>query len=221
AAPLSTSPPNAQGEGSILLWFAGARQDQNGKWVADPKTTLSFPLAGRYKNDFLLLSGSNLTLTFSFGDVPLQRFDMRAQLGSDMRVRPGASLYAEVVCATVPSYGPLLFTTRLCNQEGKLIASGTFVSQPYTTTARRPVACRRRRRRCPPRSAPANVRPRGLRVTGMQLQRATASQDGSAMASFALLHRGSYAAADHVVSILLTDAATGAVVPIDYRKGMT
>jgi len=116
-----------------------ARQDANGQWVADPKTSLSFPIAGIYRGDEFILSGRNLELTFSFGDVPLQRFDMRGQLGRDYRVKPGASLYAEALCATVPNYGAeLTVATRLCNSEGKLVASGTFVTQPYTTTTKSP-----------------------------------------------------------------------------------
>ena len=56
-----------------------------------PAGAFSFPLQGRYRHDALLLSQRGLSLTFSFGDVPLRRFDLRMQLGPDVRAR-GASL---------------------------------------------------------------------------------------------------------------------------------
>jgi hypothetical protein len=207
AGTLAKSPPDANGRGTFLLWLAGAKRDARGRLVPDPKTPLSFPLAGRYDHDFFILSGRNLPLTFSFGDVPLERFDMRGQLGPDHRVRPGAALYAEAVCAKVPNYGPeLAVVTRLCNSDGRLIASGTFVTQPY-----KPAGA----------AVAANVRPRGLSVAKLDLQRPSQAADGSAVAQLALRRGAGYPASRHVVHVLLTDAATGAVVPLDYRKGTT
>jgi outer membrane protein assembly factor BamB len=206
AGTLAKTPPGSGGVGvgRILLWLQGARLDAKHRWVADPKAALAFPIGGTYRGDELILSGQNLELTFSFGDVPLERFDLRGQLGPDYRVKPGAALYAEALCATVPNYGPVLAAvTRLCNQEGKLVASGTFVTRPYKTKA-------------PP--AAANARPRGVKVASLVLQRPTQSQDGSATATLKLARGARYPAKDHAVNILLTDAQSGAVVPITYHK---
>lgn len=203
AGTLAKSPPGPDGTGTFLLWLQGGRRDARGRLVADPKASLAFPIGGVYRGNEFILSGKNLELTFSFGDVPLERFDLRGRLGDDRRVKPGASMYAEALCATVPNYGPALAaTTRLCNQEGKLVAGGTFVTKPYGGRA-------------------ANVRPRGVSVSKLDLARPTATQDGSATAVLKLARGVRYRARSHAVHILLTDAGTGAVVPVTYRKNTT
>ena len=111
--------------------------------VADRRGAFAFPLQGRYRHDSLLLSQRGLSLTFSFGDVPLRRFDLRMQMGADRRAR-GASLTAEVFCPEVPVYGPALVAIGLCNSDEILPSSGTFITRPYR--------------------GPANRRPRGLRL---------------------------------------------------------
>ena len=97
------------------------KRGRGGRLVADRKGAFSFPLQGRYRDDSLLLSQRGLSLTFSFGDVPMRRFDLRMQLGADRRAR-GASLYAEVFCPEVPNYGPALIAIGLCNRDLKLPA---------------------------------------------------------------------------------------------------
>ena len=56
----------------------------------------------------LILTARDLRLTFSFGHVPLRRFELRARLRRDLGAAPGAALYAEVTCADVPVYGAAL-----------------------------------------------------------------------------------------------------------------
>lgn len=177
--------------------------DPKGVRVADPKSDFAFPLAGRYKDDFLILSQRDLNLTFSFGEVPIRRFELRGQLGKKLDMLPGASLYGEVTCADVPNYGPALNVAGLCNAEGTLIASGTFITNAYD------------------RRGGANKRPRGLGVSAVELQRPDAAQDGSVTARFTLKRRARYRLRDHVASILLTDADTGEVVNLNYRKATT
>jgi hypothetical protein len=113
-------------------------------------------------------------------------------------MRPGASLYAEVTCAKVPNYGPFLPLTGLCNPEGKLIASGTYVTDRY------------------PRG-PANRRPKGLRVDEIRLDRPTPVSGGEAVATLSLRHGARYPARRHAASILLVDAETGEPVNLDYK----
>jgi hypothetical protein len=204
AGTLAKSPPGPDGVGRFLLWLQGGRRDASGRLVADPKASLAFPIGGTYRGNEFILSGKNLELTFSFGDVPLERFDLRGRMGPGHRVKPGAALYAEALCAKVPNYGPVLaVATRLCNGEGKLVASGTFVTKPYGARG------------------PASVRPRGVSVSGLELQRPTASNEGSAKATLKVARGAKYPARSHAAHILLTDAQTGEVVPITYRKNTT
>ncbi len=196
AGTLERSKPH-HGKGTILLWIVGSRK-RGGKLVADPNSDFAFPLVGRYDHDSVILSQRDLTLTFSFGDVPIDLIEFRGQLRPDLRMRPGASLYAEVTCANVPNYGPFLPLTGLCNPEGKLIASGTYLTGRY------------------PRG-PANRRPNGLHVDEVHLDRPTPVSDGEAVATLSLRHGARYPARRHVASILLVDADTGEPVGLDYN----
>ena len=155
-------------EGSVLLWAQSTKRGRGGRLVADRRGAFSFPLQGRYRDDSLLLSQRGLSLTFSFGDVPMRRFDLRMQLGADRRAR-GASLYAEVFCPEVPNYGPALIAIGLCNRDLKLPASGTFITRPY-----RGPANRRPRRAAPRRSrARAARRPERPARSAARAARAT------------------------------------------------
>jgi outer membrane protein assembly factor BamB len=194
---LHVSAPDARGEGRILLWVVGSRKNRKGVPIADPRSDFAFPLAGRYRGGDLLLSQRNVGLTFSFGKVPVRRFEVRGRLGGGLRMLDPA-LYGEVACAQVPTYGPALFVTGICNTKGDIITLGTFTTSRYA------------------RRGPSNKRPRGLRVTAVNLRRPTAAADGSATATFARRRR--YLASKHAVALLLTDAATGTPVSIDYKE---
>jgi hypothetical protein len=176
--------------GKLLLWAVSTKP---GTSIADRHGAFAFPLSGRYRDDSLLLSQSGLTLTFSFGDVPLRRFDLRMQMGADRRAR-GASLTAEVFCPEVPVYGAALQAIGLCNSDNILPSSGTFITGPYR--------------------GPANRRPKGVRLASLRLDRGA----GTVVARLA---GRPLAANRHAAAILLTDAATGAVVSLDYRKAIS
>jgi hypothetical protein len=200
---LSMTKPDASGGGSLLLWAIGARPGPGGVEQADPATTLGFALAGRYQGNSISLSATNPTLTFSFGPVPVQTLDLRAQLSPNFTAMPGADIYGEVTCASVPTYGPLLPTQRLCNNEGKLIANGTFLTGSYS------------------RKGTTNLRPRGLSLASLSYAAPSATAAGSLVANLAVARRATYPASSHVISLVLTDASTGAPVGINYRADTT
>jgi outer membrane protein assembly factor BamB len=196
---LNVSPPDASGSGSLLLWAIGARPGPHGVEQADPQTTLAFALAGRYEQDSIAVSAQNATLTFSFGPVPVGQLDLRAQLSPSLTALPGASIYALTNCLAVPTYGPLLPTQRLCNDSLEMPASGTFLTTAYPATGL------------------ANRRPPGLSVASVTLQRPTLLTPGAVVAKLALAPGATYPASEHVVSIVLVNAATGAPVGLNYR----
>jgi len=178
--------------GNALLWAVSTKGN-----VADRRGAFAFPLQGRYRDDSLMLSQRGLSLTFSFGDVPLRRFELRMQLGADRRAR-GASLTAEVFCPEVPVYGPALVAIGLCNSDSILPSSGTFITGPYR--------------------GPANRRPKGVRLESLELRRPTADAAGLAVARLG----GAPLPADrHAAAILLTNADDGSVVSLDYRKAVS
>ncbi|MGA2013705.1 MAG: PQQ-binding-like beta-propeller repeat protein, partial [Solirubrobacteraceae bacterium] len=182
---------------TVLLWVTGARRTAGGRDVVDPRSPFGFPLAGRYRGSSVILSSPSVSLTFSFGAVPLRRFTLRGSLAPDLSFAPGASLYAETVCATVPHYGPELAFTGICNPGGVLAASGTFITGAYRGAARR--------------------RPSGVRAGRVQLREPTATAAGSADVRLAGARLP--AARRHVVTILLAGGADP--VALDYRRDST
>jgi outer membrane protein assembly factor BamB len=179
----------------VLVWVIGAVADARGVERVDPRSAFAFPMAGRYAGRSLALSSQNVSLQFSFGPAPLRRYEMRGSLTPQASFEPGAALYAETVCATVPNYGPELKFTGICNPGGLLAASGTFTSSPYAGSAA---------------SAPP-----GLHVATLRLTRPTAGAAGSVVARLAghLLARR-----HHVAAVLLTNATSGLPLSLDYRS---
>ena len=200
---VAASKPDRDGAGSLLLWAVSTKRGPGGEPVADRRGAFAFPLAGHYRNDSVIVSQSGLSLTFSFGDVPFRRFELRMQLDRDLRARFGAGLYAEVYCPEVPVYGAALQAIGLCNREKILPASGTFITRRYQP------------------GAPANRRPRGVSVSRLELRRPTATAAGQAEALLRFSGAGRLPARDHTLGILLTDAATGAPVALDYRRALS
>ena len=180
----------------VLMWVIGALRDARGRERIDAHSAFAFPLAGDTAGRSVILQSANVPLQFSFGPVPLRRFELRGDLAPDLSFRPGASLYAETVCATVPNYGPELVFTGICNPAGILAASGTYLSAAYT--------------------GPASARPRGVTLRSLRLVRARLHRPGSVTTTFG---GGPLPPASaHVAAILLTDAGTGTPVDLDYHR---
>jgi hypothetical protein len=178
------------GDGPLLAWVIGVKPGPKKTWVADPAARFGFPLYGRHRRDAFLLGLRNITLTFSFGPVPLDRLEFRGRLNKDMTTS-GPNLYAESTCATIPNYGPFLpTTTRLCNQDGKIVVGGTYLTQRY--------------------KGRGNAKPTGVKVTNLQLTKPAPGSDGQAAATL------SKPLAGHEVSILLTNVDTNEPVALDY-----
>jgi outer membrane protein assembly factor BamB len=191
AGVLDVGPPDATGRGSLLAWVIGVKPGPKKTWVADPAARFGFPLFGQYRRDAFMLGLRNITLTFSFGPVPLDRLEFRGRMNTDLTTS-GPNVYAEATCASIPNYGPFLpTTTRLCNQDGKIVVGGTYLTQRYVGRA--------------------NARPKGVALSAVELTRPTAGSDGQAVAMLSRPLGGA-----HQVSLLLTDAASGEPVALDY-----
>jgi outer membrane protein assembly factor BamB len=186
----------SRARGRLLMWVIGAVRGAGGRDLVDPSRAFAFPLAGRYEGNSVILESPRASLEFSFGPVPLRRFELRGTLGPGLTFAPDANAYAETVCATVPTYGPELAFTGICNPSGVLAASGTFISSAY--------------------HGPASTRPARVSARPVTLVRPTAAADG--LASVRLTGPSLPSRAHHVAAILLTDAATDAPVAIDYRS---
>lgn len=199
---VGTMARTGRARGRVLLWVAGAKRTRSGRHVIDPARSFAFPLVGRYRGDDLIMSGRDVPLTFSFGDIPVRLLEFRGQFGPGLRMRPGNFLFGEVFCPDVPTYGPLLVAIGLCNRGGKLETSGTYLTSRYRRGS----------------GAAANVRPGGVTLRSLTLERPGAESDGRVVARLKLRPGARYPARSHVAGVLLVDPATGEPVVVDYRK---
>jgi hypothetical protein len=199
AGVVAAGPRSASGDRRLLIWVIGGRT-RDGRDVADPRAGFAFPLTGRVRGDSVILVARDLRLTFSFGDVPLRRFELRARLDRDLRTLPGSGLFVEVTCRDVPVYGAALDAIGLCNRTGTLPASGTFLTERYD-----------------PRG-PANRRPPGVRVGDVTLRRPTAERAGEVSADLQFAEGRGLRLDDRLVSLLLTDGATGRPLALDHPR---
>ena len=78
-------------------------------------------------------------MRLEFGPTPMRVFTLRGTFAPNGQVQPGAAMYGEIDCRTMPYYGPLLQAIGLCNSQDVLAASGTFLSRAYDGPAGRPV----------------------------------------------------------------------------------
>jgi hypothetical protein len=169
-----------------VLWFVGARRDAQGRIIADPSARFAFPAAGERRAGTFRWTASDVDLWFTFGPVPLRRFDLRGTFVDDV-VRPDSQFLAEAVCEDIPEYGALIPATGMCDPAGVITAGGTFLGGAAQSPALRRVP--------------------GLQVEGISRQGATVAAAIEAPAG--------YTADEHSVSILLLDDE-GLPVPLDY-----
>ena len=183
--------PRSDRTGTIVLLVRGANRDDAGAWGVDPGSPFRFAMTGSYDGDAVSVTAHGIDLPFSFGDVPMDRFDLRFQIGGDLAARPGASMYAETVCADVPFYGPLITEfTRLADADGRMTTSGTFVLAVLD-----------------PPSAPSR-RLDAMSLVDLSVIRPTSFDPGSAAVAIS----GDVVA--HEISVLLLDASTGGLLAV-------
>jgi len=177
------------GEDDTVVWFVGAKRDDAGRIVADPSARFAFPVSGRQRDGTFAFTTSGADLWFTFGPVPLRRFDLRGTFAADGQVRPDAQFLAEAVCADIPGYGSQIPATGMCDTAGVITAAGTFLGEQADSPALH-------------------------RVPGMQVGQITYAP-GTLSASIDA--PPPYTDAEHFVSILVLDKE-GVPVPIDYYR---
>jgi len=202
---LEVTEPDENHEGRFLIWAIGGYFNDEGILVPDAATDFTFPMSGRYKNDFFILSNNNFTLEVTEVPVTFDLFQLRGQLDGDtLKVLPGASAYAEVECMSIPTFGPLMALAGLCNNVmEKLVAAGTYITERYSP------------------AGTANKRPDGVSVSGLTYTPPTETEPGQLTATLARTPGTTYLAAEHVAGIVLVDTATTTAVNLDYHENLT
>ncbi len=197
------TPPDADHEGKLLMWAIGALSDAQGNIVPDPNTDFRFPLSGRYMNDFFILANQSFAMEVTEVPVHFDLFQLRGGLDPDLRVRPGASAYAEADCLSIPTFGPLMALAGLCNNAfGKLLAYGTYITQPYDP------------------QGTANKRPEGISVSSIEYTPPQRPDPGLLRATFSLEPGTAYPVSEHLAAVILVDTQEVKAVGMDYHANL-
>ena len=126
-------------------WIGGAVRTERGlhggvvrRAPSGTRTSRSWPTRrrcsrsrcpGQQRGGTFSWTASQVNLWFTFGPVPLRRFDLRGTFGADGRVGPDSQFLAEAVCADIPGYGDQMPVTGMCDTQGVITAAGTFLGR--------------------------------------------------------------------------------------------
>jgi outer membrane protein assembly factor BamB len=191
-----------------VAWMIGAKLPEGDNHaVVDPATRALFPLEMRTEGDLVTFASSEtLRVEVMNVVVPFDAFRISTRLlgagGQDGLPPNAAKLSGSTVCATVPFYGQFLQKLGLCNpQTDQLVVVGGAELRPRQAGA----------------NAAGDAQGRtGEAKSGRSLSVDTVSVAREGDAVRAKLAGSRVRAADHVVSVLLVDAATGKPVTLDY-----
>jgi outer membrane protein assembly factor BamB len=192
--------PGNPRRGRCLLWAVGAKRNECGELLADPESPFALPLNGRYQDDAFILENRAFSLPITGIHIPFNLFELRGRLRGD-RVTLHPAAFADTAALAIPNFGPYLVLAGLANNVyQKLLVAGTYVTRPY--------------------DGPANRRPLGISLDGLQYRPPKRGQDGRMLAAFRLEPGATYPAAMHRASLVLLDAQALQAVPLDYAANL-
>ncbi len=201
---VALAPPDATGEGKVILWAIGGRHDEDGVLVADPETDFTLPLTGVYRDDAFILTNQNFNMAITGIPIPFNLLQIRGQFGDTLRVKPGATLYADTDVRSIPTFGPYLIIAGLANNWiEKLLVTGTYITRAYDP------------------DGPANHRPESITVSAVEYIAPTDYRSGTVQVTFALDEGHSYPLSEHRPGILLLDAEKTEAVYLDYHAHLS
>jgi hypothetical protein len=124
--------PDADGCGKLILWAIGAKRDNQGRLVVEPDSDFVLPFSGSYVGDAFIVDNQNVTIKVTGIPIPLNRLQIRGRLDQELRVKPGATVYADAKIRSIPTFGPIMVLAGLASEGWKkLIAVGTYVTRAY------------------------------------------------------------------------------------------
>jgi outer membrane protein assembly factor BamB len=178
----------SDGSGHAIAWMAGAKLDAGNATVIDPATQALFPLQVQSDGTFLtMINQAGVSVKVTNIVIPFQSFRMSAALGADGNGSGPVRMTGTTICADIATYGSFLQQLGLCNPTTDLLS--VVGAANFTIYAAPPID-------------PASV--------------GTATFAGSATSVTATLSGTQLVAAQHVASLLLVDATTGAPISLDY-----
>lgn len=192
---VSKTEPDANGEGRFVMWATGAELNDKGEWQPQKGTDFVFPLSGRYKHDSFILENTGTPFDVSGIHMPMDVFELRGQWDENLRLREGATLYAEINALKDRTYGPLLALGGLLNSSLKLVAAGTVLTEAYNAGA-------------------VGQRPADIAVASVVYDQPTFWRSGSVKVNFS----NGYIASQHLTKVMLVDRGSGKPVFLDYHS---
>jgi hypothetical protein len=195
--PVVMTPADANGQGKIILWAIGAKQNAAGQLVADPASDFALPLSGQYQDSDFVLTNRNFPMAITGIRIPFNLFEIRGTLGTDgVTMHPAA--YADTQALSIPTFGPYLVIAGLANNwYEKLLVAGTYITRPYDGVA--------------------NHAPTGVTVKDVTFTAPTKSQAGQVVADISMVPGITYPADEHRMSLLLVDPTSMEAVFMDYH----
>jgi hypothetical protein len=180
------------GNQGVAWMIGGMLPDGQSTSVPDPSTKAIFPLAMTVASDAVTMNAtSGVRIQVSNFALPFASFRVATTFIAGGETSGTAELAGSAKCGDIDFYGPYLQQLGLCN--------------PQTDVIRFLAASNTRRRA-------DLVAPTGI---------GTATYAATASAITATLAGSTVKLAEHVVSLLAIDAATGAPVPLDYAFSTT
>ncbi len=174
--------------GHAVAWMAGAKLDDAGHTVIDPATGALFPLDVTYGGGwFTFANQDGVSVEVMNVVIPFRSFRLAASFAADGSASGPVRVSGSTLCGGIPTYGIYLQQLGLCNPSSDVLAvAGATDVAAFT----------------PPALAAGDV---GAVTFTATADAVTATLAGSQLAL-----------ADHAVSVLLVDAATGSPVTLDY-----
>jgi hypothetical protein len=175
---------------SGVAWMVGAKYlPGQATPVVDPATGTLLPLTYTYAGGLLTFENDNgLDVDVLNTLIPLNTFRISASVDNTGLAAAGGRLTGDTVCANVPTYGIFLQELGFCNPQNDLLTVfGGADFGPYAMSTA---------------TAPAGLGTVAFSIT--------------ATAVTATLTGGTLPVSEHVASILLLDATTGAPVSLSY-----
>jgi len=180
-----------EGSGTAgTAWMAGAKYlPGQAEPVIDPLTGTLLPLSFTCGDGLITLSNSDgLEVDVMSAVIPLNTFRVSARIDSTGNAAAGARLTGDAVCSDIPTYGLFLQELGFCNPQNDLLTVfGGANFGPYGSGQA---------------TAPGGL---GTVAFGITTSAVTATLTGSTLVQ-----------ADHVASVLLLDATSGAPVGLSY-----
>jgi outer membrane protein assembly factor BamB len=176
-----------------VAWMIGAKlaADQN-RTVIDPATQALVPLAYSVAGGYLTLESlGTVTVVVTSAAIPLSTFRLSTALDATAAPQTTLHVSGSAKCAPIPTYGLYLQALGLCNAQTDLVTVSGAANLALFTDV----------------AAPSGV---GTVVFAATTDAVTATVTGSSLKL-----------AEHVVSLLLVDAASGAPVSLDYGTTST